>query len=189
MRRKENSKFEIRNQKFTGSSAIVLLAHHESLLLEIESLEEGILYPRCEYLRPKNASAKRQNVAYEIKFRFPCEGGGSSWSSRRQRCEVGQRKQQAPEGKGASVAGLAISTAPHEPAFRECSRSSGVEQERQRERDAWQPSRIILDIPPDHAAILVSRKPAALPWPEYLLKAIRGVKTDCREPKLDLATG
>jgi hypothetical protein len=55
-------------------------------------------------------------------------------------------------------------------------RRQWMARKRQRDRDAKQPSRIVLDIPPDLAEILVSRKPAGLPWPEYLLGIIQ---TEC----------
>ena len=52
-------------------------------------------------------------------------------------------------------------------------RRDWMARKRKRVRDAKQPSRLIIEVPPDLAVILVSRKPAGLPWPEYLLKLIR----------------
>ena len=53
-------------------------------------------------------------------------------------------------------------------------RRKWMARKRQRERDAKKPSRLIIEIPPDLAAILVSRKPAGAPWREYLVQLIRG---------------
>jgi len=52
-------------------------------------------------------------------------------------------------------------------------RRDWMARKRQRDRDAKQPSRVVLDIPPDLAAILVNQKPTGLPWPKYLLHLVR----------------
>jgi hypothetical protein len=54
-------------------------------------------------------------------------------------------------------------------------RRGWMARKRKRDRDAREPSRVILDIPPDLGAILVSRKPAGVPWPEYVLQLVRTV--------------
>jgi hypothetical protein len=59
-------------------------------------------------------------------------------------------------------------------------RRKWMSRKRQRDRDAREPSRVVLDVPPDLAALLVSRKPAGLSWPEYLSALIQAAARDVR---------
>jgi hypothetical protein len=52
-------------------------------------------------------------------------------------------------------------------------RRDWMARKRQKDRDTRQPSRVVLIIPPDLAAILLSQKPPGTPWPPYLLQLIR----------------
>lgn len=57
--------------------------------------------------------------------------------------------------------------------FRRKYRRDWMREKRRRDRDAKEPSRVVLAIPPDLAAILIRQKPAGLPWPQYLERLVR----------------
>ena len=59
-------------------------------------------------------------------------------------------------------------------------RRKWMSRKRQRDRDAREPSRVVLDVPPDVAALLVSRKPAGQSWPEYLLQLVQTAARNVR---------